>query len=174
MRVLSSLLFGGLVLLVLPGAAAGTVQTVGNINIGSTCWDSLPYGVEHACQIVYPNTTRASLGALYTTVATLVAADSLIIARRDSADTGVAIIVSPQPAQGLCTQPRGGPVLISPTIAVRFEARPRGNKEARYLVVVRGTAVSAEGNAGGMFLALCSIGRYALPLDSLPTRDSGH
>ena len=121
--------------------------------------------------IVYPNTTTASLGSLYTSVATHVSADSLLIASRDSADANVAIIVNPQTPHGLCARPSQGPAWISPTIAVRFEARPRG-KRAHYLVTVRGAAVSAAGNAkGAAVLALCYLGTYAFPLDSLPARD---
>ena len=119
--------------------------------------------------IVYPNMTTASLGSLYTSVATHLSADSLLIASRDSADANVAIIVNPQTPHGLCARPTQGPAWISPTIAVRFEARPRGKKGAYYLVTVRGAAVSAVGNAkGAAILALCYLGSYAFPLESLP------
>ncbi len=149
------------------------MQTRGKITLSSACFDTLPYGLEHACVIVYPNTAKASLGALYTSVSQRVAADSLLIARQDSADAAVAILVNPQAPHGLCARPSRGPDFISPTIAVRFDASTRGKKQAEYVVTVRGAAVSAEGNANGaVVLALCYLGSYAFPLDSLPRNDA--
>jgi hypothetical protein len=160
--------------LALSTGAAGAAQTRGKLLISPACFDSLPYGLEHACVVRYPNTTKASLGALYTSVATLVVADSLLIARRDSADSAVAILVDPQVPHGPCARSSGGSNWISPTIAVRFVATRRGKKQADFLVSVRGAAVSTEGNVtGGMSLALCYLAIYAFPLDSLPAPNDG-
>ena len=129
----------------------------------------MPYGAAHACEIVYPNTSKRTLGAIYATVAALVMADSLVIARHDSTDTNVAILIDPQPPHGICARPSRGPNWTAPTIGMRFAATLRGEHEADYRIAVRGTAISAEGSTGGgTVLALCYLARYAFPLDSLP------
>ena len=96
-------------LLVLSAPLSSAAQRPGSLNLSTICFDSLPYGVEHACDIVFPKKTTASLGALYATMAALVAADGLVIARRDSGQKGVAIIVSPQPATRTCLDSTRGP-----------------------------------------------------------------
>ena len=137
-----------------------SAQKNGDINLSSACFDSLPYNTAHPCLAFSSWKSKADAGALYNRVNALLAADSLTPASRDWSDTGFAIVVPPQVPHGECAKPATGPDWISPSIAIRFQAR-RAKKDLRYVLFVQGSAVAVEGSTGGsMVLAMCYLALY--------------
>lgn len=166
MRSLSFL--AGMLAFSSPELPAEVVQKPGDVNLSSTCFDSLPYGSPHSCEILWFNKGKATVGQLFTLITELAIGDSLTVDSRDSADSRVLIVLGPQPAHGTCSHPSHGPEWLSPTVALHFDASRRKKEEVGYAIVVNATAVSVEGNAkGSIALALCYLARYAFTLDSL-------
>jgi hypothetical protein len=156
-------------------SAQNDAHKQGDINLSSTCFDSLPYNVAHPCNAFTAWKSKATLGTLYTRVNSITATDSLSAAAHDSSDTGVAVVAPPQAPHGKCAKPTNGPDWISPSIAIHFDATRLSKKESRYVILVQGSATAVEGNTdGSMVLALCYLARYRIAIQELDSLPSGH
>lgn len=142
-----------LLLVLAPAGAAG--QEAGKLNVSQACFDSLPYGEAHTCEIVVISRNRIAPAALLTSLLQVVQADTLTVTARDSADDRVLVDLALQPPRGRCAVRFAGLDSLQPQVGAHFDAVRRGRTTGAALVV-RSSVISAPGvEQDALALTLC-------------------
>lgn len=153
-----------LVLLSITPASLSAVQKPGNLNLSQTCFDSLPYGEPHACELVVLSKNNTPIGTLYAIAANALATDSLAVTNRDSTADRVLLEAADQDLHGRCAAPFVGLDSLHPRIAVHFDATRHG-KDTGAALLIRASARTASGVIQDhLAIAICVAGYY---LDAL-------
>lgn len=141
------------------------LQKPGTINLSQSCFDSLPYGQTHTCEILVISKNKIPVEVLYTTVAQAMITDTLEIADRESTATRVLLQADLQTPKGRCAKPFLGLDSLKPLVAIHFDANRRG-KDTGAALLIRSSAISAEGvKANQLAIAVCMSGYYLNDLD---------